>query len=148
LSFVGGWSSLAVFFTSIFYFSLTRTNYKYNGEGFSFFITPLAPSISNPYGSKVRHTIYVLGGCVRHKAKGVDDPTNLYQTWAGLLISITIDDQFLDIKSGEKFYTSVEYEYATNLLYVFLSNIEQRSSNIHSWGFRFRNNDLSYSKGL
>jgi hypothetical protein len=77
---------------------------------------PLTPSISNPSVAKfgIPSTSLAVVFDTRLEESTI---LSIYinNTWAGPLISITIDDQFLDIKSGEKFYTSIEYEYATNL---------------------------------
>ncbi|WJX65078.1 hypothetical protein P8452_49777 [Trifolium repens] len=73
---------------------------------------PLTPSISNPSVAKfgIPSTSLAVVFDTRLEESTI---LSIYinNTWAGPLISITIDDQFLDIKSGEKFYTSIEYEF-------------------------------------
>ncbi|WJX65077.1 hypothetical protein P8452_49777 [Trifolium repens] len=97
---------------------------------------PLTPSISNPSVAKfgIPSTSLAVVFDTRLEESTI---LSIYinNTWAGPLISITIDDQFLDIKSGEKFYTSIEYEFKTILRIWRKKCVPYHYNHHHLWHF-------------
>ncbi|GAU43694.1 hypothetical protein TSUD_254230 [Trifolium subterraneum] len=113
-------------FTTNFSFSISHTNYSFYGEGFSFFITPTSPSNASPamFGLPNRQPFFAVAfdtKSIEYSSISINinylERSQERSPWK----TVQIDEQFMDLQSGDRFYSWIEYDSSIDFLSVFLS---------------------------
>jgi hypothetical protein len=118
LFFDHGRSNKAFSFTTNFSFSISHTNHCFYGEGLAFFLIPTSPSTFGRLAATPQPSFVVAFETKSIEYSSISIVINYLRS---PLRTVQIDKQFMDLKSGDRFYSWIEYDSSLDFLSVFLS---------------------------
>ncbi|GAU43697.1 hypothetical protein TSUD_254260 [Trifolium subterraneum] len=102
-------------FTTNFSFSISHTNHSFYGEGFAFFIMPKSAADAPP-APQPSFAVAFETKSIEYSSISIIKNFERSPLW-----TVQIDKQFMNLKSGDQFYSWIEYDSSIDFLSVFLS---------------------------